>query len=95
MMMSKPKPEATSVSSSTTDSTAAAPKSDAIADLERRLADLSAATPHVPVTTNPSPAPAAIAPTTTTPAAPGNKNALLVRSFDLGVLGVSFCICGF
>jgi hypothetical protein len=77
MMMSKPKPEATS--SSTADTTAA-PKSDAIADLERRLADLSAATPPAPVTMNPPPAPAVEAPTTTAAAAPGNKNALLVRT---------------
>jgi hypothetical protein len=81
MMMSKPKSDATSTSHSTTTTSSAPPNNtttsnpaDAVADLERRLADLSAATPQIP-----QPAANIVQPTTTTASsAVSNKNALLV-----------------
>lgn len=74
MMMSKPEAK-------TTTTTKAAPV-DAVADLERRLADLSSATPNIPAfAVAPPAAPAAPAPVAAPAAAApaGNKNALLAR----------------
>lgn len=97
MMMSKAKPEAKAEADS-----AAAPKKKAaaaatgdaaVADLERRLAELSSATPHIPAVVVPSGMTAAAAaggsnaaaatmppPAAAASAAAGNKNALLVSA---------------
>lgn len=88
-MMSKPKSEATEPTTASTTAGATSSKptpADAVADLERRLADLSTSTPVVPPsstssTKEPSPfqKPVVSATTTTTTTATSNKNALLAR----------------
>ena len=94
MMMSKPKSEATSSTSTTssalpTASTTSNP-ADAVADLERRLADLSAATPIIPQSAvsmstaiQQTSTPAMTAQTTSNPSATSSKNALLVSTIGL------------
>ena len=97
MMMSKPKSEATEPTTANTTAGATTSKpnpADAVADLERRLADLSTSTPVVPPsptssTKEPSPfqKPVVAATTTTTTTnATSNKNALLVsRKFECNI----------
>lgn len=84
MMMSKPKKAEEETASSQKKVVVPASPFDAVADLERRLADLSSATPHIApiedtVVAQPpafaTPPSAAAAATT----AASNKNALLVR----------------
>jgi hypothetical protein len=90
MMMSKPKSEATSTA--TTSSVVPSPATtsnpaDAVADLERRLADLSAATPIIPQSAvsisnvvQPTTTPAMTTQATSNPSVASSKNALLVRT---------------
>ena len=80
MMMSKPKPTPTETGEQQPSNKKKTPV-DAVADLERRLAELSAATPHIaPMAAAPPPPPqfAVPPPAPAAAAASSNKNALLV-----------------
>lgn len=93
MMMSKPKSEATSTSTTSSVSPSAATTSpaDAVADLERRLADLSAATPVIPQSTavQSTTKPAPVTQAASNPAV-SSKNALLVSALPFSIILLTF-----